>query len=100
MIDGYKDLEEMGKILAENNDESRNHYKTSMALFDQGKYNESLDYLDKAIELAPANERLNDFRDTVVEMMEIKTIFDECKKRELEMIKERENLIKKGIWKQ
>jgi len=100
MIDGYKDFEEMGKILAENNEESRKNYKTSMELFDQEKYDESLDYLDKAIEFAPANARLNDFRDTVVEIIKIKTVFDECKKRELEMLKERENLIKKGIWKQ
>lgn len=100
MIDGYKDLEEMGKILAENNVESRNYYKTSMVLFDQEKYIESLNYLDKAIGLAPANVMLNNFRNTIVEMMEIKKMLKECKKRELEMLKERKRLIKKGIWKQ
>ncbi len=86
-------------VLSENNVESRSHYKKAMILFDQERYNESLNYLDKAIELAPANVRLNDFRDTVFEMMEIKKILNECKKRESEMLKERENLIKKGVWK-
>ncbi len=49
MIDGYKDLEVMGHVLAENNVESRGHYKKAMTLFDQQRYNESLNYLDKAI---------------------------------------------------
>jgi len=99
LSDGYKDLDEMAKILAETNDESRMYYNKSMMLFDQERYDESLDYLDKAIESAPANVRLYDFRDTIVVMMEIKKIMNECKERELEMLKERENLIKKGVWK-
>jgi len=98
-MDDYKDLEQMGKILDENNEESRNHYNTSMKLFNQEKYEESLDHLEKAISFAPANERLNHFRDTIVEIIEIKTALNECKKRESEMLKEREKLIKKGIWK-
>jgi len=99
MIDGYNDFEEMGKVLAENNEESWDYYKKAMIQFDQEKYVESINYLDKAIELTPANERLNDYRDTVIEMMEIKKLFNDCRKRESEMFKERENLIKKGIWK-
>jgi len=99
MIDGYKDFEEMGMKLAESNEESRDCYKKAMILFDQERYDKSLNYLDKAIELTPANVRLNDYRDTVVEMMEIKKILNKFKKTKLELIKETERLKQKGILK-
>jgi len=99
LIDNYKDWEAMGHILAENNEESRSNYKNAMTLFEQEKYDESLTYLDKAIKSAPANERLNDCRGTIVELMEIRKSFDKIEKMKLEMIKERQRLIDKGIWK-
>jgi tetratricopeptide (TPR) repeat protein len=99
MIDNYKNWEAMGQILAENNEESLSNYKKAVTLFEQEKYDESLAYLDKAIEITPANERLNDYRNAVVEMMEIRKSFDKIKKMKSEMIKERQRLIDIGIWK-
>ncbi len=92
-------LEKIGGMLAENNEEARDYYKKAMVLFSQERDDKCLIYLDKAIELTPANEKLNSFRDTVVEFMETRKVMNQLQKNKLEMIKERERLKAKGIWK-
>jgi len=74
-----------------------NYFKKARKLFEEGKFDECLNYLDKVIESTPTDRRLRHFKESMHELIETEKMLGKIRKTKSELIKEADRLRKEGI---